>query len=117
LRAYSTLSAIGGGCAGLLLVLVCLGSAWAQATINDCEKIQAADAYNQCLAKFGPPAKSGNLEPERPGDIKSSSAEAAATGGKPARGRGHRTQRHRSHRHAARGHHGGRKTLSIRVGK
>ncbi len=25
-------------------------------TIDDCEKIQAADAYNQCLASFGPAA-------------------------------------------------------------
>ncbi len=25
--------------------------------INDCEKIQAADAYNQCLALFGPVAR------------------------------------------------------------
>ncbi len=25
--------------------------------IDDCEKIQAADAYNQCLASFGPVAK------------------------------------------------------------
>ena len=53
----------------------------AQATINDCESIQAADAYNQCLAKFGPPQKAQNLEPERPGDVKSSSEEAAAGAG------------------------------------
>jgi hypothetical protein len=26
-------------------------------TIDDCEKIQAADAYNQCLALFGPVAR------------------------------------------------------------
>jgi hypothetical protein len=26
-------------------------------SIDDCEKIQAADAYNQCLAVFGPPAR------------------------------------------------------------
>ncbi|HEY4846225.1 MAG TPA: hypothetical protein VIH87_00100 [Methylocella sp.] len=26
-------------------------------SINDCEKIQAADAYNQCLALFGPLAR------------------------------------------------------------
>ncbi|MGH6812787.1 MAG: hypothetical protein ACREDM_10705 [Methylocella sp.] len=26
-------------------------------TIDDCEKIQAADAYNQCLAVFGPLAR------------------------------------------------------------
>jgi hypothetical protein len=26
----------------------------AQTSIDDCEKIQAADAYNKCLAQFGP---------------------------------------------------------------
>jgi hypothetical protein len=26
----------------------------AQSSIDDCEKIQAADAYNKCLAQFGP---------------------------------------------------------------
>jgi hypothetical protein len=26
----------------------------AQGSIEDCEKIQAADAYNKCLAQFGP---------------------------------------------------------------
>jgi hypothetical protein len=26
----------------------------AQASIDDCEKIQQADAYNKCLAQFGP---------------------------------------------------------------
>ena len=32
-------------------------------TIDDCETIQAADAYNQCLASFGPVAKEHNLRP------------------------------------------------------
>jgi hypothetical protein len=91
-------------------------AAYAQATISDCEKIQAADAYNQCLAKFGPPAKTNNLEPERPGDIKSSSAEAAATGGKPSRGR-HAARRHRGHAHGHAVRHSGRKRMSISVGK
>src|SRR3977135_3496001 len=38
-------------------------------SIDDCEKIQAADAYNQCLAVFGPLARghaaagdAGNVE-------------------------------------------------------
>ena len=48
-------------------------------TIGECEKIQAADAYNQCLAKFGPTSKLRSLEPERPGDVKANGAEAAAT--------------------------------------
>ncbi|MGD0634292.1 MAG: hypothetical protein ABSA13_08460 [Beijerinckiaceae bacterium] len=62
--------------------------------IDDCEKIQAADAYNQCLAKFGPSSKLHNLEPEKPGDVKASAAEAAATAG-PTKYRGH----HRGHGH------------------
>ncbi len=107
------------GCFALPLILAT--TAEAQSTINDCEKIQAADAYNQCLAKFGPPAKSGNLEPERPGDIKAGPAEAAAGGGKPSRvkraavaGRRHRGRG----AHVARVRHGGgRKRMTIPVGK
>lgn len=53
-------------------------AARAQARIEDCEKIQAADAYNQCLAKFGPTSKVKSVEPVKPGDVKDSSAEAAA---------------------------------------
>jgi hypothetical protein len=66
--------------------------------IEDCEKIQAADAYNQCLAKFGPTSKLKNLEPEKPSDVKASPADAAATS-KPSRYRGHRHgTRRRRHR-------------------
>ncbi len=63
------------------LALFCASALHAEEarTINDCEKIQGADAYNQCLAKFGPTSKLRSLEPERPGDVKSSAAEAAAT--------------------------------------
>ncbi len=44
------------------------GSAAAEAgTIKDCEKIQAADAYNQCLASFGPVAHQHELKPVPPG--------------------------------------------------
>lgn len=98
----------------LTLSVSMAGIVHAQATIADCEKIQAADAYNQCLAKFGPPAKSGNLEPERPGDIKSGPAEAAATAGKARRG--HATaRRHRGH---GGGHirvHRGRQRMYLKV--
>lgn len=66
----------------LALALLSASVAHAQATIDDCEKIQAADAYNQCLAKFGPTSKVKSVEPVKPGDIKDSSAEAAAGGGK-----------------------------------
>lgn len=61
------------------LGLVSITAAHGQATIDDCEKIQAADAYNQCLAKFGPTSKVKSLEPEKPGDVKGSSEEAAAS--------------------------------------
>ena len=88
--------------------------AHAQATIDECEKIQAADAYNQCLAKFGPPQKSQNLEPERPGDVKGSSEEAAA-GAEHARG-SVRAGRHRRGRGAtSRRGSAGRKRLVISV--
>jgi hypothetical protein len=35
----------------------------ASRTIDDCETIEAADAYNRCLATFGPPGRSLRLEP------------------------------------------------------
>ena len=39
------------------LVAVPAQSKAAPRSIDDCEKIQAADAYNQCLAVFGPLAR------------------------------------------------------------
>lgn len=91
------------GLAALALIAVG-GTAMAQATIADCEKIQAADAYNQCLAKFGPSGKNLNMEPEKPGDVKASPEEAAAGAGKAKGGA----------RHAARG--GGRRGSHARRG-
>ena len=41
--------------AGLAFALATPAGA-APNSINDCEKIEAADAYNQCLASFGPVA-------------------------------------------------------------
>ena len=39
----------------LVLMLGVAGPAWAgPASIADCEKISGADAYNYCLASFGP---------------------------------------------------------------
>jgi hypothetical protein len=35
----------------------------ASRTIDDCETIEAADAYNRCLATFGPPGRSLRLDP------------------------------------------------------
>jgi hypothetical protein len=49
-------------------------------TINDCEKIQAADAYNQCLASFGPAAHEHRLSPVAPG--MQTSPHAARQGGR-----------------------------------
>ncbi len=97
---------------GAVLPLVLSAAvAHAQASINECEKIQAADAYNQCLAKFGPPSKSQNLEPERPGDVKGSSEEAAASAGKAS---GAHAGRRRRGSHKA---SGGRKRITISVGR
>ncbi|HEY8031859.1 MAG TPA: hypothetical protein VIF02_05645, partial [Methylocella sp.] len=39
------------------LVAASAQSKAAPRSIDDCEKIQAADAYNQCLALFGPVAR------------------------------------------------------------
>lgn len=39
------------------LFAVSVSTSAAPQTIDDCEKIQAADAYNQCLAIFGPAAR------------------------------------------------------------
>jgi len=102
--------------AAMALVFAALPSGVARAdeprTINDCEKISAADAYNQCLAKFGPESKVKSLEPERPGDMKASGAEAAA-GAKPL---AHKATAHRGGgRHRASG--GGRKRVQITVSR
>lgn len=99
----------------VVLTLLCgwlAGSvACAQATIEDCEKITAADAYNQCLAKFGPTSKVKSLEPEKPSDFKSGPAEAAATAAPKARASRHAGGRRRGR--ATRG--GGRKHMTIGV--
>lgn len=95
--------------------LVAASAAHPQATIDECEKIQAADAYNQCLAKFGPTSKLKNLEPEKPGDIKGSSEEAAAAAGPLKRGGRHAGRRRGGH--AAHKGSAGRKRMTIGVGR
>lgn len=99
--------------AAIALLTLAAGIAHAQATIGDCEKITAADAYNQCLAKFGPESKVKSLEPEKPSDFKSGPADAAAGAGKL------KTSRHarggKGHAHVSRGS-GGRKRMTISVG-
>jgi hypothetical protein len=43
---------------------LCLsGAEAAPKSIKDCDKIQAADAYNLCLASFGPVAHEHDLKP------------------------------------------------------
>ena len=101
--------------ASLLALGLSVAVAHGQSSINECEKIQAADAYNQCLAKFGPPQKTQNLQPERPGDVKGSSEEAAASAGH-AHGPTQRAGRSRRGRGtAARRGSGGRKRLVIGI--
>ena len=84
-------------------------AALAQARIEDCEKIQAADAYNQCLAKFGPTSKVKNVTPAQPSDVKGSGEEAAAGAGAkgPAATVTHGS-RHASRGRVSRGHRGTR---------
>ena len=115
---HSYMSRIAGAAVSSFLFIAI---AHAQATINDCEKIQAADAYNQCLAKFGPAQKAQNLEPERPSDVKDNSAEAAAGAGPPKGAHravaSHLGAHHRGGRALRRrGGRGGRKRLVISVG-
>jgi hypothetical protein len=43
----------------LLLLAWPLAAAAEPRSIDDCEKIKGDLAYNQCLASFGPPARSG----------------------------------------------------------
>ena len=95
-------------------------SVLAQARIEDCEKIQAADAYNQCLAKFGPTSKVKNVTPAQPGDVKGSGEEAAAgvaAKGPSAAPTSARGGRHASRGRAARGHRGSRHYATRGSGK
>jgi len=97
----------------LLLGLSAVHAAEAPRTINDCEKIQAADAYNQCLASFGPVAheRGAKVDPEgtsklRDSDFKDAppvapSATAAEVAPDPKEGprKSRRTSRSRSYDH------------------
>ena len=100
------------------LGLAAVTVAHAQATIDDCEKIQAADAYNQCLAKFGPTSKVKSVEPEKATDFKANGEEAAASAG-PIKGHGGRHAGRHAGRHggASRTAHrgSGRKRMVIKV--
>lgn len=52
--------------AAAVIVAAAAGSSTA-GSIKDCDKIQAADAYNRCLASFGPVAHEHELKPVPPG--------------------------------------------------
>jgi hypothetical protein len=70
-------------------------------TIDDCEKIQAADAYNQCLAVFGPVAHThASSVNSQAGDNSGGDAlsEVPATGRAASTGPRHR-QHGRAHSH------------------
>src|SRR5579875_1329298 len=75
-------------------------------TINDCEKIQAADAYNQCLALFGPVARghAGGHSGYNRVDASSQDEGAAASsaGDKVAASTEEDSWRHHGRRHASR---------------
>jgi hypothetical protein len=68
-------------------------------TIKDCEKITAPDAYNRCLASFGPVAHEHELKPV-PAGIGSGQMMHV---------------RRRGHSHYARHRHHGRQTMQISV--
>lgn len=90
----------------LLLILIAVAMTFAvqsknaaAGTIKDCDKIQAADAYNQCLASFGPIAHEHELKP----------VPAGIGSGRPYRAH-HRYYAHSRHRR------GGRKTIELSIG-
>ena len=76
-------------------------------SIADCEKIEAADAYNKCLASFGPAAHEHRLSPVAPRGAASSAARVR--------------QRHYGHysrgasRAEARGRHGARQSMEFTI--
>jgi hypothetical protein len=75
-------------------------------SINDCEKIQAADAYNQCLASFGPVAHLHGAKAMPDGD---------SDGGEGGDGGGGSSHHHGHHGYHGSRHHG-RQHMAIEVG-
>lgn len=95
-------------CSGLMLGalgLLAAPLAAAPRSIADCEKIQATDAYNQCLASFGPVA---HLKPMKP-------LSAGSAGGSGHRGGSHYHYRH-GHHGVAIGHRHGRHFMVLSTG-
>jgi hypothetical protein len=103
------------------LIAVPLRSNAAPRTIDDCEKIQAADAYNQCLALFGPVARGhsttggGHMQDA---ELTAKGAHADAAAAEDARHRHRHASRHgwSSHRWARHGHWHRTKAASHRHG-
>jgi hypothetical protein len=65
-------------------------------SINDCEKIQGADAYNQCLASFGPVAHMHGMSSGPDGGDAGGDTAADAGDAPPVAHHSHRVSRHRS---------------------
>ena len=105
---YGTFVTLGFVMFGLMLAVFAATPARAEPprTIADCEKIQAADAYNQCLASFGPAAHERNMtaDPEGSGGRASDKAAAQTSsrrhGGHASRARGYHQSRHQASGHA-----------------
>jgi len=75
-------------------------------TIDDCEKIQAADAYNQCLALFGPVARGhgaagdGMAADRQDAEAATGNAHAEVVSAADSRRGGHYASRHGWTRHS-----------------
>ncbi len=108
---------------GLILAVFAASAAFGEPrTIDDCEKIQAADAYNQCLASFGPAAHEHAHSADPEGASGSSGRENAAADPEASRPRGSRYhyQRHATtrQRHAdpwANMRHAGRHRIEFSI--
>ncbi len=96
----------------LILIAACMNLAAqpgkAAGSIQDCEKIKAADAYNLCLASFGPVAHERDLKP----------VPAGAGSGKHYKGhhRHHYRAHYRHQSHMKIGHREHRKKMQLSVG-
>ena len=80
-------------------------------SIADCEKIEAADAYNKCLASFGPAAHEHRLSRVAP----QGAARSAARARPYHHGYHSRGSRGAASRAAARGRHGARQSMEFTI--
>jgi hypothetical protein len=71
-------------------------------TIADCEQIEAADAYNRCLASFGPPGRSLRLTTDAPSGDEATMAQADAEQTSVPRGKKRRLARKSAPQHVIR---------------